>query len=290
MKTEILKSYAKINLFLDIVGKREDNYHLIESLFHTIDLHDEIIIKENVRHSTTTIKTSGDFCLDDNSEENIVSKVFKYFEHYYNLEKSYSVEIVKNIPTGAGLGGGSSNAAIVIKYLNTKIEKPLNRKELLHLSTRFGADVPFFIDSGCKWASGIGDILTNHKKLPYYILLIYPDIHISTKEAYSRFNSSMFDKGSFLNFKQIIENGSVDFLEFKESLYNVFEENIYSFNSDIKNIKENITNLLNEKVVMSGSGSSLFVVYDNRTKMLHDYTAIKNKMKELKFVYALNLI
>lgn len=263
---EYINSYAKINLFLDIISKREDNYHLIESLFSTIDLHDKIEIEEADNYS---IETKGKYKIDD-SEENIVTRVFIYFKKNLYLKKNYKITIEKNIPTGAGLAGGSSNASEIIKFLNTKIVNPLDKEELKKLAVNFGADVPFFIEGGTQWAGGIGEKLEIlNIKLPYSLILIYPKIHISTKEAYKRFNSSMFSKGNFNLLKDIIKNSPekiYDLDKLEKYLYNIFEKNVFSLKKEIENCKNTVSQITKKPVHMSGSGSSLFILYDTQKK------------------------
>ena len=164
----IKKSPCKINLFLDIKSKREDGYHLIESLFHTIDLFDIIKIEESKEFK---ISTSGKYKLNDNEEDNIVAKIFYHFKNQMELKKNYKINIEKNIPTGAGLGGGSSNAATMIKFFLEELNiKPDN--ELIESFSKFGADIPFFIKGGLSWVSGIGEKIESFNfTLPYKIIL-----------------------------------------------------------------------------------------------------------------------
>lgn len=278
----IIKSFAKINLFLDIIKKREDNYHLIESLFRTISLYDEITITESNYYK---ISTSGKYAIDD-SENNICTKVFNYFKDNLKLTKNYDIHIKKNIPTGAGLGGGSSNAAYLMKFFNSIIDNRLSDNELLKIAPFFGADVSFFLIGGCSWVSGIGEILEPIKeKLSFSIILFYPNIHVSTKEAYSNFDSSMFDKGDFRSFKNIIKS-DYSFASIEKSLYNVFEPNVFTLKNEVLMAKKAIENVLNKDVHMSGSGSSMFVLYENINDQERDYNILSkndNSIKNIDF-------
>ena len=283
----IIKSFAKINLFLDIIKKREDNYHLIESLFHTVNLYDEIIIKES---NCYKISTSGKYAIDD-SEDNICTKVFNYFKDNLKLKKNYDIHIKKNIPTGAGLGGGSSNAAYLMKFFNSVIDNKLSDDHLLKIATLFGADVSFFLIGGCCWVSGIGEILESIKnKLPFSIILFYPNIHVSTKEAYSNFDSSMFDKGDFQSFKNMIKS-DYSFESVEKSLYNIFEPNVFALKNEVFTAKKSIENILSKNVHMSGSGSSMFTLYKNSVDQDIDYNILceNNNIKNIDF-YKLELI
>lgn len=283
----IIKTPCKINLFLDITKKREDGYHLIESLFHTVDLYDILFIEES---DLFCVSTNGKYKLDDSNEINILERVYNYFVDNYNLKKKYNISISKNIPTGAGLGGGSSNAAYFIKFLLSELNI-IADNSMIESFSRFGADIPFFINGGCTWSSGIGEKLFNYNfTLPYKIILIYPNIHISTKLAYGNFKSDDFDKGSFNSFKSLLEN-NINFDDFYSRLYNVFENNVFNLEPKIREYKENIENILNRKVCMSGSGSSLFALYKNDDISIdNDFDSLVKLYNNTLDIYNLNLI
>jgi len=270
MEEMFIRSYAKLNLYLDIIGKRKDSYHLIESLFHTVSLYDEFTIKPSEYFS---VSTSGKYRLSNDMEENICTKVYFYFKDNYNLEQNYDIKIVKNIPTGAGLGGGSSNAAAFIKFLSSTIKEKLTHSTVLSIAEGFGADVPFFIDGGAKWVSGIGEKLKPVNNLPFTALIFYPNIHISTKEGYSRFKRNMFDKGRFENFKYMLKTNA-SFNKINDALYNVFEENVFDMDNSILETKTTIENILEEKLHLTGSGSALFTLYENEESLENAYNKL----------------
>lgn len=288
----IKKSPCKINLFLDIKSKREDGYHLIESLFHTIDLFDIIKIEESKEFK---ISTSGKYKLNDNEEDNIVAKIFYHFKNQMELKKNYKINIEKNIPTGAGLGGGSSNAATMIKFFLEELNiKPDN--ELIESFSKFGADIPFFIKGGLSWVSGIGEKIESFNfTLPYKIILIYPNINVSTKLAYSKFTENDFNKSDIFYIKNLLEkNGKINFNDLYSHTYNIFEKNVFNIEPKIKEYKEKAENEIKRKICMSGSGSSLFALYNQNDKneniiIEEDYNKLKNLFEDLD-IYKLNLI
>ena len=288
----IKKSPCKINLFLDIKSKREDGYHLIESLFHTIDLFDIIKIEESKEFK---ISTSGKYKLNDNEEDNIVAKIFYHFKNQMELKKNYKISIEKNIPTGAGLGGGSSNAATMIKFFLEELNiKPDN--ELIESFSKFGADIPFFIKGGLSWVSEIGEkIYSFNFTLPYKIILIYPNINVSTKLAYSKFTENDFNKSDIFYIKNLLEkNGKINFNDLYSHTYNIFEKNVFNIEPKIKEYKEKAENEIKRKICMSGSGSSLFALYNQNDKneniiIEEDYNKLKNIFEDLD-IYKLNLI
>ena len=288
----IKKSPCKINLFLDIKSKREDGYHFIESLFHTIDLFDIIKIEESKEFK---ISTSGKYKLNDNEEDNIVAKIFYHFKNQMELKKNYKISIEKNIPTGAGLGGGSSNAATMIKFFLEELNiKPDN--ELIESFSKFGADIPFFIKGGLSWVSGIGEkIYSFNFTLPYKIILIYPNINVSTKLAYSKFTENDFNKSDIFYIKNLLEkNDKINFNDLYSHAYNIFEKNVFNIEPKIKEYKEKAENEIKRKICMSGSGSSLFALYNQNDKneniiIEEDYNKLKNIFEDLD-IYKLNLI
>lgn len=284
----IKKSPCKINLFLDIKSKREDGYHLIESLFHTINLYDIIKIEE---YKEFKISTSSKYKLNDNNEGNIVSKVFYYFKNEMNLKKNYSINIEKNIPTGAGLGGGSSNAASVINFFLEELNI-IPDNQLIESFSKFGADIPFFIRGGLSWVSGIGEKLFLYNfTLPYKIILIYPNIIVSTKLAYSKFTKEDFNKSDIFYIKNLLDkNNKIKFEDLYSHTYNIFEKNVFNLEPKIKEYKEKAENEIKRKICMSGSGSSLFALYNQNENIINeDYNKLKNIFEYLD-IYKLDLI
>ena len=282
----IIKSPCKINLSLDITSKREDGYHLIESLFHTVNLYDIIDIEKSNEYS---ISTSGEFALKDNEEENIVTKIFNHFKNNMGLNDNYSIHIEKNIPTGAGLGGGSSDAASIIKFFLSELNIEAN-DSLIEAFSKFGADIPFFIRGGCAWVSGIGEKIKNYDfTLPYNIILLYPNIHVSTKLAYSKFNKDDFNKSDIFALKNMLDNRDYNFENIVSHTYNIFEKNVFNIEKKIEEIKKEMENIIKRKVSMSGSGSSLFALYKNDDEKIEDDF---NKLEAIfkKNIYKLNLI
>ncbi len=287
----IKKSPCKINLFLDIKSKRKDGYHLIGSLFHTIDLFDIIKIEENKEFK---ISTNGKYKLNENEEDNIVAKIFYHFKNKMGLKKNYKINIEKNIPTGAGLGGGSSNAATMIKFFLEELNiKPDNR--LIESFSKFGADIPFFIKGGLSWVSGIGEKIESFDfTLPYKIILIFPNINVSTKLAYSKFTENDFNKSDIFYIKNLLDNFAIkkteiNFEDLYSHTYNIFEKNVFNIEPKIKEYKEKVENEIKRKICMSGSGSSLFALYDKDENLDEDYNKLKNIFENLD-IYKLNLI
>ena len=175
-----LKSYAKINIGLDILDKREDGYHNIKSIMQEIDLYDEMEISQS--DNIEIVCSNSDLKTD---ESNIIHKSILEIQKFTNTSYGLKVTLKKNIPMMAGLGGGSSNGATTLKAYNTLYDLKLTNEELIKIASNVGADVPFFILGGACLCEGIGEILTpiNIQK-DIFAVLIKPDLNISTKEAY----------------------------------------------------------------------------------------------------------
>lgn len=181
MRKEIRgKAPAKINLHLSVIGPREDGYHNLESLFQAVSLYDDIIIR-SLKDDDVRLESK----LQLSPNEEICCKAARLFKAYTGQDCGVSIKIVKRIPLGAGLGGGSSDAALVLKALNLLWNMGLEDKELFSLGEKIGSDVPFFLGSACAKVTGRGEILEPiEARTDYSILLVYPGFSVSTKEAF----------------------------------------------------------------------------------------------------------
>ena len=250
-------SHAKINLGLKILNKRSDGYHNIDSLFIELDLHDTISFTPSSKISLTT--NFSDLPIDDS---NLVTKAYNLLHPYKNNDTTeYSIHIEKKIPMGSGLGGGSSNAATTLKVLNELWKCGYDNGSLCKIGASLGADIPFFIEGGIQHATGIGEIL-NPKKFEtlkdLHFLLIVPDIYISTSWAYKALNISLQGIKSVPKFAPL--TGPVNWQLFE----NDFERVIRSTYPEIDEIKSQLYNCGAICAGMSGSGSTVFGIFDNR--------------------------
>ena len=256
-----LKSRAKVNLSIDVLGKREDGYHLVEMIMQTIDLYDKLKITEIEENSILIKSNSLDIPLN---EDNIMYKAVNLLKNQFNIEKGIEISIEKNIPVAAGMAGGSSNAAAVLVGLNKLWNLGLSENELKDIGLKLGADVPFCITGGSALAEGIGEKLTKIKGLPkeLNILICKPNIFVSTKEVYQS-----------LNLKKI--NNRPDNNKLIEALE---REDVYFVSKNMANVLEEVTSLKYEEIgqiervmvknkalgsMMSGSGPTVFGLFDN---------------------------
>ena len=251
-----VKSNAKLNLGLKIEAKRNDGYHNISTLMQEINLHDEIQLSLN--HSN-----SINLCLKGlptpNDSSNLCYITAKTFLDTYNINSGVDIILNKVIPIGAGLGGGSSNAISVIKGLAKLFDIAMNEKSMKLIVSNIGADIPFFIKGGLQFAEGIGHDLIKMRPLlkDYYFLLIYPDIEISTKWAYEEYRKYLEISTIKTKFHPLSDKIEWSLLE------NDFEKVVLSTYPEIREIKNELQKSDSLFSSLSGSGSTMFGVYDN---------------------------
>jgi 4-diphosphocytidyl-2-C-methyl-D-erythritol kinase len=250
-----LKSFAKINLGLEVGDKRPDGYHNLKTIFQTIDLCDELELKEN---KTGMINISGNREDIDWSGDNTVFRAFRSIYANFPVTQGFDVTVRKRIPPGSGLGGGSSNAAVVLLFLNDYFGLKIGPEELISMGKRIGADVPYFFMGGTVLGWGIGEKLKKINDLKETRLaLVIPDIQVSTALVFSRFGLTS------VPFESKID------IFLKTNNYNVLENNLESITfqlfPEIQRIKEKMQAYENDLAMMSGSGSALFCTMENST-------------------------
>jgi 4-diphosphocytidyl-2-C-methyl-D-erythritol kinase len=251
---ELLKSPAKINLFLDVLSKDNDGFHSIKSILTLIDLHDEILIKDS---DSLDINFSGEF--SDEINQNNIQILFDFLtkKNFIKSDK-YSIKIKKNIPVGAGLGGGSSNIAAILSFLYSK--KIIKFNEAINVARELGSDIEFFLDTAPAIIVGKGDVLrriTTFKDS--YLLLVYPNFTLSTEKVYK--NNTKFD-----NEKHIaLEKEDYDFDEIMQLSSNSLQMAAIGLCPDIKYIIDKLTSMKGSLYSrMTGSGSCCFAVFNEK--------------------------
>ena len=251
-----LKANAKINLSLEICGKRSDGYHLIDTVMQSISLYDELWIEK-----AKEITVYTDFGSLD-GKDNLAYKAAQLFFNDFQINGGVKIEIKKNIPLSAGLGGGSADAAAVLVGLRKLYNPSITDENLEKTALKLGADVPFFIQGGCKRAEGIGEILTPLKPLyKGYILLCKGEEKTSTGEMYRILDSKEYGKCNTDAVIKAIEQNDLNGVS--ENIYNAFLE-IWK-ESFVKKA------VLKEKplvVSLSGSGPTWFALYQNEADAL----------------------
>ena len=250
---------AKINIGLNVVEKRPDGYHNLETVFYPIGLQDILEIKVldegNVPECGYKLKITGTI-LDGSPEDNLVVRAFKMLKHDFNLPP-VSIGLYKHIPTGAGLGGGSSDAAFTIKTLNKRFDLRLTDEQMEDYCTRLGADCPFFIKDTPVFATGIGNEFhpVSFSLKGKHLVLVKPDIFVSTKDAYAKVNVRSPDTPLPALLAQPLET-------WKDTVINDFERSVFSKYPEIAAIKDSMYDIGAVYASMSGSGSSVFGIFD----------------------------
>lgn len=255
-----LKAFAKINLFLEILGKRDDGYHEIVTVMQEIDLADEITIKD-AKSGISLSCSDMDIPADSG---NLIWKAADLIKRKFKIDKGVSIDLRKNIPVGAGLGGGSSDAAITLKGLNTFWQIGCDDDELMKLAAEIGSDVPFFIKGKTSLCTGRGEIVSPVLVDNEYIyVLVYPNLKIDTKSVYENLRLDLTkdrkDVNFFLNKLQTEAN-----INFKDFLFNGLSETIYRLYPALLETKSLLEKFDFCGMQISGSGSSMFGLCERR--------------------------
>ena len=250
-----IKSYAKINLFLNVVDKLDTGFHELNSVLSRIDLYDEIRIKDE---SSFSISYNGPFGDQVGSNDHI-SKLFNYLiDKNYLKQKSFAIHVVKNIPVGSGLGGGSSNVAEIIKYLIRS--NLLDNSSSTEIARDLGSDIEFFIDEGSALISGKGNVDQRLKiNSDKHFLIVFPNVQNSTKE--------IFNKHSNLSGEKFSYNKDTNLDGILKGTSNELEKTALLANQEMTKVREYLDNDINCKYErMTGSGSAYFAVYEDKQK------------------------
>ena len=268
----VVNSPAKINLGLNLFGKRNDGFHNLETIFYPLKLADKIHISKTDDFIFTTNNSSL-----SSGTSNLVIKVKDLLENFTKEKINCNIYLEKNIPIGAGLGGGSSNAAVTLKALNKLFNLNLSNKTLLELALTLGSDIPFFLNPVPSFATSRGEILKEISlKLKGYLLLVYPGVHISTKWAFE----NCMPKNNKIQVQRIIKKMSLDD-DFSDLLTNDFEEIVFAEYPQIKEIKERLIEMGAYFTLMTGTGSSVYGIFHNKDKV----EIAKEKFPKESFTY-----
>lgn len=246
---------AKVNLFLDVLNKRADGYHDLGTVFQTLDMGD-FLSAENI--SSGEITLSYNVSQDYPVEKDLVFRAAKLLQEETGVSFGASLYLEKLMPLGAGLGGGSADAAAALRLLNRIWETNLSSEELEKLGAKLGADVPFLVQGGTAFAEGIGEMLTpTSVEFPKAVLVATPHCAVPTKDAYAGVVPS--GENRWNAFKSSW-NGTLSF-----EFYNKFEESVFPKYPMIQDLKNKLENLGAFKTLMSGSGASVFALFDSKT-------------------------
>ena len=268
---EILKTseaaYAKVNLHLEITGRRPDGYHEIDTVMQTVSLSDTVTVEvtKDEKGEMLLSCTRADIPTD---ESNIACKVARAFLLAIGKEKdSLRIHIEKVIPVAAGLGGGSADGAAVLRALNRLYGYPLTKEALCNLATPLGADIPFCIMGGCRRATGIGEIFSSATSLREDTILVIAmgKMGSNTARAYGKIDEQS-EKKSLISSEKMLKSLEMGADAVAAALYNRFEEVILPENADASAIRRTLRIAGAKGSLMSGSGASVFGIFDDREK------------------------
>lgn len=271
-----IKAYAKVNIALDVVGKREDGYHLLRMIMQGIDLYDEI----HVEKIDKGIELSCNKHYVPTDERNLAYKAANLFMDTYNIKSGVSIDIKKNIPVSAGLAGGSTDGAAVLKLMNRLFKVNASDDELRRIGVRLGADVPYCINSGTALCEGIGEEITKLKPFKDKILvLVKPPFGVSTKGVYGAFDLSkvVFHPDVDALIKGMERN---DLRFVAKNMKNLLENVTLNKHKEIISIKQKMLDLGSIGSMMSGSGPTVFAFFDDMLKAKECYDFMKQRYKD----------
>ena len=256
---------AKINLGLNIVEKRPDGYHNLETIFYPINLQDALEVTElENEEGEYKLKVSG-VPIEGDAENNLVVKAYRLLKKDFPDMSPINIHMFKHIPTGAGLGGGSADAAFMIKLLNEKFNLKLSIEKMEEYAAILGADCAFFIQNKPVFASGIGNIFENItlSLKGYYIVLVKPDIFVSTKDAFSHITPIHPNQ----SLKEIVR---MPVETWRATMKNDFEESVFQKYPEIAAIKDKLYDMGAIYASMSGSGSSVFGIFREQVEHIEE--------------------
>ena len=269
---------AKINLGLNITEKRADGYHNLETVFFPIPICDALEIKTMDERFPSNVDcdlkvTGNNVCCNEN--DNLIVKAYNMIAADFDIPRVHA-HLYKNIPSEAGLGGGSSDAAYMIRLLDQRFRINIGNAEMEKYAARLGADCPFFITAEPSYAEGIGEILspvniTNNNLEDYSLVVVKPQIAVSTKEAFS----NITPRKPLMCCREIVAQ---PIETWKDALCNDFEESVFGIYPQLNDIKNRIYTLGAAYAQMSGSGSSLFGIFKSDV----DEQSIKNEFADCR--------
>lgn len=285
MKEVRIESPAKVNLFLEVLEKREDGYHNVETILETVDLCDDIILKE----AKKGIEIASNFPSLPLGRENLAYQAAFLLKKRLGIEKGIQLTINKRIPLASGLGGGSSNGASVLLALNRLWDLNLSYQEVFDLAREMGADVPFFLRKGRALGRGRGDELQPLPQSPtLYFVLVSLGFEVSAKWAYENLKGDLTkERRSIRMILSALKSSNTE--KIGNSLYNRLEEAVIPRHPQIARIKERLLELGAKGALMSGSGPSVFGIAEDDKRAEEIYGKIKKDFEKVFLLKSLGI-
>ena len=274
MKSLHIRSFAKINISLNITKKREDGFHEIDSVMLPISLHDSLVVTKS-GNAIDNYVTVDDFSIGSFSY-NLATFSIEKMQSVYHFNDKFRVLIHKVIPIQAGLGGGSSNAAFTMKAVNQMLKLGASEDELIELSKPLGCDIPFFIKCKPARVQGVGDVLAPiNIKNNYFVLIVKPEMGCSTKEIYKLSDNMDLKVCNIENVVKALEEGNDDLLA--DNISNALQEPAISSVPSIKQIIDELQNNGLKMVQVTGSGSAVFALSTDKKLLKRVFKKLEDK-------------
>lgn len=272
-----LKAYGKINIGLDVIRKREDGYHDLDMIMQTVGVYDDVIISREDGTQTYEIEVSTDADILPNDKGNLAFMAAKVLREAYDIKSKVKIHINKRIPIAGGMAGGSADCAAVLRGVNKLFQLGLTDEQLQEYGVKLGADVPYCIVGGTKRAQGIGEILTDLPTPPKcYVIIAKPDAFVSTKFVYSHIRPAQIENHPDID--GIIESIKAgDLYGMCEKIANVMEDVTIPEYPIIQKVKDILKSNGAVNALMSGSGPTVFGIYDDEEKAKQSMDALSGK-------------
>lgn len=246
------KSFAKINLMLDVVERRADGYHELEMITVPVDLFDTIDIK-----ISPTMKMTSNKRYIPNDERNTVIKAIELMRRKYGFKENFTIKLLKNTPTRAGMGGGSSNASLVMRMINELLDLKASEDELMEIAQEVGSDVPFTLYGKPALVRGVGELLEPiNINMDFFIFIVKPAKGISTPQLFQKLDADNLFHYDVSLVKKALEEGDYDL--FIRAIGNSLEPGAIKNVPEIRKAKQDLLNFGFDTAIMSGAGSSVF--------------------------------
>ncbi len=278
----VLPSFAKINLHLQVIGKRSDGYHDLCTVFQTVSLHDTLAVSP----ADEILMTCGHESVPA-GDRNLVVRAAVLMRERFGVRQGANIHLEKRIPAPGGLGGGSSNAATALLALRRLWEIDVDVADLHSLAEELGSDVPFFLYGGTALGMGRGEIVEPIEDFrEEFVLVVTPDVAVATREAFKRLKVRSLTKQDSKRILQIcrfdLESADFKYTSFK----NDFEITVFAEYPEVERVKNTLLDLGAERAMLSGSGGSVFAVFDKEETRQAAMKALDNEVNWRKFAVA----
>ena len=266
---------AKINLGLNITEKRADGYHNLETVFYPIPLEDALEVGALADSAAEFELHCDGIRIEGSAEDNLIVKAYRLLREEHHLPP-VRIYLQKRIPTGAGMGGGSADATFMLRLLSDMFHLHLTVDRLEELAARLGADCAFFVRNEPVFAQGIGNVFSpvTLSLRGYHLAVVKPDVFVSTREAFSKVKPRKPE----ISVREIV---SRPIGEWRESLVNDFEESVFSLHPEIAAAKQRLYDLGAVYAAMSGSGSSVFGIFDHSVELGPEFDGCFHRVMKL---------